>query len=122
MHFEQGRSRQDDFENPRPENQRNQQFRRSRRGIMISQTTRSLKEEHDGHPERNANQIVQARMHEARRPHLFQNQAIDEIRRQAKEEQGIAKISKGHRSVVFQGKQVNGSHDYGNQDRKEGGK
>lgn len=89
------------FKNPRPDHQWNHDFVQQRDDIRLSPADFLLKSQHDWHPERNADQIVEMLVKKAAIPNCLEQPTIDEVRHEATDEQRITKISKRHWSVVI---------------------
>jgi hypothetical protein len=69
---------------PRPNNQRNQNFRTSWRSIIFSQANFPHDEQHDWNPKRNANNVIQGIAGEIIWEIRFKNPAIYKIQNDAK--------------------------------------
>ena len=69
--------------------------------IHLSPADFLFESQHDWHPERNADQIVEMLVEKASIPNCLEQPAIDEVRHEATDEQRITEISERHWSVVI---------------------
>ncbi len=111
--FEAGKNQ---LEDNGPHEQRDQDLACAGHSVVPSQSESSEGVQHDGNPERYADQVVEAAVQEYAGQNLLEEGPVCEVQHHAQQEQRVSKISESHESVVRE--HVEGEKDKAYKERR----